>query len=143
MPVTRQHGAPIVPPAAGSDAFLNPRVDDPLRFLELDLLDTHYVIAREGLSQVERERANFTIDTLDLNREVLCRARASAFRSYRALLREFGDLRDGLSEQGQLNLIDGLKSLPHPTVWEEMKRQRLFVEDLNPLFERVPEALNW
>jgi hypothetical protein len=31
----------------------------------------------------------------------------------------------------------------HPTVWHEMKRQGSFIPELQPLFDRAPEALRW
>ena len=76
--VTRPRGGPVVPPEPGAPAFLNPRVEDPLRFLDLDLEDTFTVVARYDLPDIDRERTDFTIDTLKLNRDVLRKARATA-----------------------------------------------------------------
>ncbi len=145
--VTRLRGGPVVPPKPGAPAFLNPRVEDPLRFLDLDLEDTFMVLARDGLPNIDRERTDFTIETLKLNRDVLLQARATAFVSYRARLHEYVSMRevasaeDATEEMGRL--VDSLKAMPHATVWAEMKRQHPFVPDLEALFAKAPEALGW
>jgi hypothetical protein len=36
-----------------------------------------------------------------------------------------------------------LADLDHPTVWREMQRQHLTVDELRQLFEQAPEALTW
>ena len=58
--VTRPRGSPVVPPPTGAPAFLNPRIEDPLDFLDLDLEGTFLVLARDGLPDVDRERTEFT-----------------------------------------------------------------------------------
>ena len=141
--VTRPRGAKVVAPASGPPVFLNPRVEDPLGFLDLDLGNTFMVVARDGIAHIDRKRAEFTIDTLKLNRDVLLRARATAFGSYRARLYEYVDIRETANLQ-RLNLLaQTLKSMPHPTIWEEMKRKRAIVCDLDELFSKAPEALGW
>lgn len=141
--VTRKHRAPVVAPVSGDPAFVNPRIEDPLAFLDLDLDDTFAVLARDDLSEVDQQRAEFTIATLGLNRDVLRQARDTAFRSYRALLREYVTKRGQAGVQELTNLADGLRAMPHPTVWAEMKRQRGWVPELDGLFAQAPEALSW
>ena len=34
-------------------------------------------------------------------------------------------------------------TIAHPTVWREMQRQHLLVDELRALFLAVPEALDW
>ena len=141
--VTRRRGASVVSPARGTPAFLNPRVEDPLAFLDLDLGDTFFVLARDDLPELDRERTEFTIDTLKLNRDVLLQARKTAFGSYHARLHEYVSRRAVATAQERARLVDNLRTMPHVTVWAEMKRQRLFLADLNELFARAPEALQW
>ena len=140
--VTRPRGAPVVPPAAGSPAFLNPRVDEPLDFLYLDF-GTFWFVAREDSTDLVRERAAFTIRALNLNRDLLADARRTAYVAYGALLFRYGQERDSLSASQRKALVDSLLTMPHPTVWAEMKRQRAGVPDLDDLFSRAPEALGW
>ena len=141
--VTRSRGAPVVPPLPGAPGFLNPRTEDPLAYCDLDLQDTFYVIAREGISDLDRARADFTIETLKLNRDVLAKARFTAYGSYRARLHEYIDRRDETTDDQVEMMVDGLKSMPHPTVWAEMKRQYDTLSELQPLFASAPEALEW
>ena len=141
--VTRPLGGPVVAPEPGAPAFLNPRVEDPLDYLDLDLEGTFMVLARDDLPDIDRERAEFTIETLKLNRDVLLQARATAFGSYHARLHEYVSVREVITAEGRDRLVDNLKTMPHVTVWAEMKRQRSFVPDLDELFSRAPEALGW
>lgn len=141
--VTRKRGASIVAPVSGAPAFLNPRIDGPLAFLDLDLDGTFAVLPRDDLSDIDRERAEFTIETLDLNRDVLRQARSTAYGSYCARLHEYVDKRGRAAVQELADLVDGLKAMPHPTVRDEMKRQRVWVPELNTLFAEAPEALDW
>lgn len=141
--VTRKRGAPIIAPVPGAPAFLNPRIDDPLAFLDLDLDGTFAVLARDDISEIDRERAEFTITTLNLNRDVLRQARGTAFRCYRALLHEYVTKRRHTEARELTDLAEGLRAMPHPTVWAEMKRQREWIPSLNALFAEAPEALDW
>ena len=141
--VTRPRGADIVAPMPGTPAFLNPRIEDPLDFLDLDLDGTFFVLARDGLRDIDRERTEFTIETLNLNRDVLRHARATAFGSYRARLDEYVNKRQSATAEELACLAGGVKAMPHVTVWAEMKRQHTFIGDLRELFARAPEALDW
>ena len=141
--VTRRRGAPVIAPVAGAPAFLNPRVDDPLAFFDLDLYGTFALLPGDDLSEIDQQRAEFTIKTLNLNREVLLRARYTAFGSYRARLHEYLAKRGNVPGRELAHLVDGLKGMPHPTVWTEMKRQCKWLPELNSLFAEAPEALDW
>ena len=139
---TRGRNAPVTPPPPGQPVFLNPRVDDPLDFLHLDL-GTFFVVAREGGRVLDQERAEFTIEALNLNRDVLMHARAGAFGAYRARLFEYVRKRDQVEIAKRQAMIEGLMTTSHPTVWAEMKRQRASIPELGELFARAPEALAW
>lgn len=142
--VTRARGAPVTPPTPGEPAFINPRADDPLDFLTMDLLGTFLVLPRDGLPDAAADRADFTIETLNLNRDLLLEARSNAFGGYRARLTEFGSRRDAGASAVELEgLRSDLLATPHPTVWEEMKRQAPSIPRLEELFATVPEALAW
>ena len=141
--VTRRRGADIVAPIPGTPAFLNPRIEDPLDFLDLDLDGTFFVLARDELGDIDRERTEFTIETLNLNRDVLLQARATAFGSYRARLEEYVGRRNNATADELARLARGVEAMPHVTVWAEMKRQHAFIQDLRELFAQAPEALDW
>ncbi|MCI0486337.1 MAG: hypothetical protein L0229_07025 [Blastocatellia bacterium] len=143
--VTRKKGDPIVPPAPGDAVLIDPRREDPLEFMELDLMGTFYFlpIARPGSK--EYRRANYTIEVLRLNeRDVLPTARREAYGSYRARLSEYITKREGGAPENRLNaLVQALQRMGHPTVWKEMKRQHRLLSELQELFEQAPEALDW
>jgi uncharacterized protein (TIGR02646 family) len=142
--VTRPRRAPVRKPAAGKPAFLNPRDEDPLAYLDLEIVDTYMFLPREGLSGRDEFRAEFTIEALKLNRDVLTAARRNAYGSYRARLLEYRVLRDDAVPPAKLGrLRDGITSMPHPTVWREIQRQQEWIPELRPLFADVPEALGW
>jgi uncharacterized protein (TIGR02646 family) len=139
--VSRQRGSPILPPELGDPVLINPRRENPLRWMELELRQTYMFLPAGDLSQHEYERARFTIELLDLNRDVLLEARENAYSSYRARLQEYIDQRD--THQPTDQRIHAIKRMEHPSVWFEMKRQANLLDDLRPLFRQAPEALAW
>ena len=144
LDVTRGRNDPIRKPRSGSPAPINPRAENPLAFLDLEIEDTFLFLPRDGLSQVDEMRADYSIDVLKLNRDVLLAARREAYGSYRARLIEYRGLRNhGASEAELGNLRGAIVTMAHPTVWREMQRQQSVIDDLRPLFLDVPEALAW
>lgn len=112
--------------------------------LFLDLVDTFMFLPALGLSALEYDRARYTIDLIQLNREVLLEARREAYGAYRARLAEYRELRDQGAEVEVLRThAQAIRSSAHPTVWHEMRRWHMAISDLNRLFTDVPEALKW
>ena len=144
LDVTRRRGHPILRPPTGPPALIVPRDEDPLSFLDLEIVDTFWFLPRENLQGIAEERAEYTIDVLKLNRDVLVEARREAYGTYRARLREYRDLRNGGASDADLRTLrDAIMTIAHPTVWREMQRQHLLVVELRALFLEVPEALEW
>ena len=142
--VTRRRDTPVPRPPSGAPAPINPRNEDPLGFLYLEIVDTFMFLPRKCLPEVDELRAEYTINVLKLNREVLRAARREAYGTYRARLYEYRDRRDdGANEAALGHLRDAIRTSAHPTVWREMQRQREFIGELRTLFEEVPEALTW
>ncbi len=142
--VTRKRGESIVPPEPGEPAFINPRVEDPRALITMDLLGTFWMLPRHDLEPDEASRADFTIETLDLNRDLLVAARKNAFGGYRARLTEFLTRREAGATEAELERLRlELLATPHPTVWQEMKCQAREIPDIRELFEAVPEARDW
>lgn len=143
--VARPKGAPVVPPAPGRPVLIDPRVEDPAEFMELDLRDTFWFVERSKPGTIEYERAKYTIRTLQLNiRDYLPRARRSAYLDYRAHLSQYvHDRGRGLAQEHLLRLAQEIQARQHPTVWREMKRQHARIPELKELFEVAPEALSW
>lgn len=150
--VGRKHKA--VPPAqlatddpllVGEPLLLDPRCEDPLEFLRLDLeVGTFGEVPSAGLA---RERASFTIELLGLNeREHLVSARQDTFQTAECVLGKYVELkREGADPAVIAVKQSAIVRQPHRTVWEEMKRQRHAPRraKLRALFEEAPEALHW
>ena len=142
--VSRGPRDPIIRPARGVAVLVDPRVEDPLEYLDLEIEDTFLFLAREGLSPTDEQRANYTIRLLDLNREHLRVARREAYGAYRARLVEYREEREtGAPEIVLRSLARAVVESAHPTVWREMQRQRVQIDDVAMLFDDVPEALDW
>lgn len=140
--VTRLPSAPVVPPLHGFPAFVNPRVEDPLDYLHLDL-ETFWLVARDDKEPLSRKRADFTIEVLKLNRDVVIAARKTAYFAYRTALFEYAARRPDAVAEELAALVAHVKTMPHPTVWAEMKRQQASIAVLRDGFTRAPEALGW
>lgn len=134
----------ITPPLMGRALLIDPRRENPLDFMDLDVLDTFVFIERDDTPEIE-QRARYTIETLHLNdRDFLVQARREAFISYRARLREYNHFKHGSALQTQLNAtIAAIQRMQHPTVWREMQRKSAVVPELVALFRESPEALTW
>jgi uncharacterized protein (TIGR02646 family) len=152
------------------DALLiNPRKEDPTKFLRLNLVSLtflydpiHDVNSREYL------RADYTTECLELNKEevLVSERRKVAIDCHNNLKKyieaskstTFDELEYATTDIPQLdknkpfesekqrileNIKDSFKELSHPTVWFELKRQRVNLPRTNQLFNQLPEALNW
>ena len=140
--VNRRRGSPVRRPRSGAPAPINPRDEDPLEFLDLEIVDTFRFLPREDLSDVDELRAEYTIDVLKLNRDVLLEARREAYGAYRARLSEYRSHRgDDANEADLEHMKNAITTSAHPTVWREMQRQQALIDELRALFEEVPEAL--
>jgi 5-methylcytosine-specific restriction endonuclease McrA len=145
--ITRKKNDPIVPLPAGKGVFINPRIENPLDFLELDLGDdldgTFFFQPRYHLSEdsIDYKRAKYTIDTLALNdRDYLCRGRRHGALNYRARLIEYQQEKSKAKRQ---QLINAFKKMSYPTVWQEMKNQYKNIPSIYSLIEEFPEILDW
>lgn len=128
-------------PTKGLPALIDPRRDDPLKFMGLDLKDTFWFVPRHAVGTVEYMRARYTIDRLKLNdRDFLPQARKNAYDSYRSRLKEYVEIKKIGSAD---HLARAVSRYDHPTVWAEMKGQRDALPELAELFAAAPEALCW
>jgi len=142
--VSRSRRAPVIPPLSGDPALINPRIEDPLYFLFLDLSNTFLFSIGHGLSSRDELRASYTCETLKLNRDYLAHARKSAFLSYRARLVEYIQHKtQGASPADLGQFAHELTRMHHRTVWKEMQRQRQHYPGLAELFAKAPEATTW
>ncbi|MGH9799210.1 MAG: hypothetical protein ACRD82_02510 [Blastocatellia bacterium] len=142
--VTRKKNQPVVAPESGQPVLINPRYENPLSFIELDF-KTFAFRPIDSDDPKSAQRAAYTIAVLGLNtRSDLLKARHEAYGSYRDRLVAYISRRDNGASQAELQRrIKSLKRMHHPTIWFEMKRQRVLIKELNDLFAQAPEALNW
>ena len=145
LDITRRAGDPVTPPPAGEQVLINPRVEDPMEFLELDIFGgTFRLQPAYGLSVKDRQRATYTIGLLKLNRDILTTARSTVCHDLGLRLEAYRRQRDNGATQLELApYIGSFIRHPHPTVWREMQRQHAWIDELTALFRDVPEALEW
>jgi 5-methylcytosine-specific restriction endonuclease McrA len=149
--ITRKKNDPIVPPPAGKSVFINPRIENPLDFLELDLGDdlvdgTFLFQPRYSLAEnsLDVQRAKYTIEILGLNdREDIRKGRRQGGINYRSRLIEYQQNKDSLTDSQKQQFIKDFKKMSYPTVWEEMKNQRQYIPSINALIQASPEILDW
>jgi uncharacterized protein (TIGR02646 family) len=132
------------PPPAGDPLLIDPRSEDPLDFFLLDLRDTFWIVPQPSLSPKDRERAEYTIEVLSLNRDILPKVRKEAYDGYRARLREYvEELGRGALKPRLRHLQMALLRVAHPTVWREMQRLGDRIPELHRLFAALPGARHW
>ena len=143
--VTRRRRARVVPPREGAAALIDPRHENPLDFIILDLRDTFEFTPFAGADTVEFRRADYTLDLLRLNdRGYLTEARKNARGAYEALLGRYVALtQDGASHRQVARVKTCIQGSPHPTVWAEMQRQHRHHDSIDRLFHAAPEALDF
>lgn len=132
-----------VRPPNGDALLIDPRNDSPLAYIKLNLGTLKYEKIADGGSEAF-SRGEWTIECLGLNkREVLVQSRKAAFDNYVARLETYRIKRNNAPEEKLRRMIKGIKTMAHPTVWQEMVRQRHVNVELRGLFNAVPEAIEW
>jgi uncharacterized protein (TIGR02646 family) len=134
-----------IPPPSGSPLLIDPRQEDPLDYLKLDLLMTFRFFPIGPYPSRAWQRAKYTIEVLRLNdRAPLVRSRRAAFIAYRSILGNYIRRRDSDERQDALDeLVTGIYEQSNITVWREMQRQWPLIPELRDLFTIAPEALEW
>lgn len=139
--LVRRRGEPMVEPEAGSSVLIDPRREEPLDYLSLDLVGTFHFLPRYPKGTYEYRRAEYTIDVLKLNdRDYLPAARCEAYGSYRARLREYIGAK---GSPAATLLMMAMMQCGQSTVWAEMKRNADVITELSDLFVAAPEARSW
>lgn len=161
------------PPPSDDAAFINPRTENPLDFLEAVFLynvGTCQLLPKHNLTAQSREwhKADQTKEILGLNRQTLPEARFRAcqgfvlhLQKYAAICRaaDFAALESTTNhcpsfdktqpfEQEKQCVLASMKryicTMSHPTVLKEMIRQRHIHPQFRALFEQLPdEVLTW
>ncbi len=160
-----------VAPATEDSAFINPREENPMDFLWLDLDYGIFNIHPDFLGDENSrgyKKGYHTRKILKLNdRESLVVGRKAARKEYLHLLEEyiaikkatnFEELKKAVHNcpevnesipfvEEKQNIIDStkrqIKTHRHPTVWHELVRQRKLYPFFERLFSEVPEVILW
>lgn len=139
--LVRRRGEPTIEPEVGSSVLIDPRREEPLDYLSLDLVSTFHFLPRYPKGTYEYRRAEYTIDVLKLNdRDYLPAARREAYGSYRARLKEYVGAK---GSPAATLLMRAMMQCGQPTVWAEMKRNADVIAELSELFVAAPEARSW
>lgn len=149
--LTRKKGAPVTAPPPGDPVLIDPRTENPARFLFLDIQGGLKFAPRSDLDPGSREfaRARWTIDLLHLNdRDDLVKARRTTLSALHvALFAAFAaKVQPTAVPPGADPIGDARRSVeetPHRFVWDEIVRHRTVVPLYRRLFATVPEALTW
>jgi len=143
--VTRKAGDPIVPPELGDPVMINPRREDPLDFMQPDLLGTFEFGPYSKAKSEEQERGDYTIKLLRLNkRKILPELRQIAYEAFVDKLERYIKKRDGGASRAEPDrIIRFLQRMNHQAVWQEIKRRYKVIPELKALFDQAPEALDW
>lgn len=130
---------PVMPPPAGDAVFVDPRRENPMDYLDLDL-DTGIFIPRSPDGSRDYLRAKYTTEVLNLNRDYLTHARRRAYLSYLDSLRQYvRDKQGGATEDQLAAKRREIEGQHHPTIWREMIRIRDRVPELAALFSEASE----
>lgn len=144
--VTRRPKAPVVAPVTGNPLFINPRSEEPMDFLQLDIAGgTFAFVPKFGIGPTERERALYTRTLVGLNtRAGIVERRRQAYVFFRSALESYDHEKTINGSAAKLAEIEQtVRNTDHRSVWKEMQRQRAVIAELTPLFSRNPESLNW
>lgn len=134
---------PRVPPVAGTPMLIDPRVEDPMYFLALDLASGGFA-PHPLRSMAEQRRAEWMVETLGLNDRRLPKARKVMMGTFRARLKEYADERDRGATGARLSELKAeILALNHQTVLREMLDQRALYPELDAVFARLPEVTGW
>ncbi|HEX5753211.1 MAG TPA: hypothetical protein VFZ09_43830 [Archangium sp.] len=132
-------------PESEPSVLLDPRRDEPMDYLWLDLRGTFRFKPIHPEGTPEYDRADLTLDWLGLNeRDELVEARRNAYDDYLVRFEKYvAKKRANCDAETLKRLRRSIERSTHITVWREMQRQRQTVDELRALFEEAPEALEW
>ncbi len=156
-------------PPTDDSVLLNPRIENPLDFLILDIQGkTFRFVAIPSLNQRDKEKAKYTLELLALNdRDALVEGRRAAAHYFISRLEKYVLIRESNDfpalevvvtdldyldltkpfNQEKNRLLASVKAeilkYAHPTVWREFVRQKNNLNKTKDLLNRAPEALTW
>ncbi|MFN0200084.1 MAG: hypothetical protein ACKVTZ_01105 [Bacteroidia bacterium] len=129
-----------IQPVNDHHVFIHQRLENPLDFITLDF-NTGLLCPSFPSNTKEYDRTDYTLNTvLNLNRDVLCNARKNAYRFYKGCLQDY---LSATTKSQKRQIEKEIEKADHKTVWEEMKIQHIWVNELNDLFSQSPHLLTF
>ncbi|MFP3708148.1 hypothetical protein SB783_29440 [Paraburkholderia sp. SIMBA_009] len=105
---------------AGDHVLIDPRSEDPLNFLRLDLSTGRFTAIGNARSVL---RGEFTRELFDLNETTLARIRVAAYETFKHYLMKFQVANQANDNAATQRVLNEIRDLPHPTVLVEMRLQ--------------------
>ena len=160
-------------PISDDGLIINPRTENPADFLSVQMLGQKptFFLTVTNFDTTSRnyQRAEYTVNQLlKLNDVKMAAARKTAYTDFMNYLTKYTQCQKAQNFVDLKKVIDGdqpwinenkpfedekrrisanFKQLilknPHRTVWDEIKRQRVFLPKTNDLFESAAEAETW
>lgn len=141
LPAHRKALGFVAPPSSDS-RFIDPLTELPFQLLWLDIVGgTLMFVPLHDPDTLEHDRAQFTINTLRLNREVLVEMRKDAYAGFCDRIYRYVECkRNGDDEVALGRRLFDLRRTPHQTVRLEMGRQLGSIEAPHPEIGIAPEV---
>ena len=141
--ISRGDRDPVVPPAVGAPVLLNPHVDDPMAYMELDLA-TGLFVPIGNKNEIGYKRAHYTIRVLGLNkRDYLSHARRNAYGSYIDSIKVYVKMKQEHASSADLAAKRSeIIERHHPSVWLEIKRLAVDRIQHHEMFDQAPELFH-
>lgn len=132
----------ITPPPSSNSRFIDPLTEAPLDYLWLDIVgQTLMFVPIHDEGTREYERAQFTIDALRLNREVLVEMRKNAYSGFRDRIYRYVECKvNGDGPEILNSRLHELRRAPHQTVRLEIGRQLAIIEKPHQAIAYAPEV---
>jgi uncharacterized protein (TIGR02646 family) len=119
----RVKNAPVIAPPQGAPLLINPRYDNPIEYLQIDIARKFYIYPRLHLTGFDLERAKYTIETFQLNdRPELPRWRETAFRNFIGWIDTYAVHKADNDHKALKIHASALAKYSHLSVWEEIRR---------------------
>lgn len=129
------------PPSSTQIAFINPRAENPMDFMKLNLSDFQFYAIHPPNTQAH-QKAEKTLEILQLNnRRTLIHNRKHAFDYYKRLLREYVAVKNATTHQQLEQALDGHPPIDNNAPFEPQQQQILTALKQN--FKKSEHATVW
>lgn len=118
----RVKNAPVIAPPKGKPLLINPRYENPMDYLQIDIARTFHVKPRPNLTDFDHERAQYTIKIFQLNtRPELPKWREDAFGNFIGWIDTYAVHKANGNNQAIEAHKRDLANKLHLSIWEEMR----------------------